>query len=238
MSQDSTEKVETMNKLYAYSHLVASRKACRACPGLVNPSACRAGRFDSNELGPWTAWQGNLDAKIVVIGQDWGDESGFADDQGYDVDHNPTCANLMLLLKSIGIEIDSPSIGQRSASRGAIMLTNAVLCLKQGGAQGDVEDSWFTECGRRFTRPLIELVAPRVVVALGQKAFWGTMSAFGLPVSKSATFKTVVEKPEGFALPGGVKLFPVYHCGIKITNMTRRLDQQIEDWKKIGKALA
>lgn len=152
-----------MERQQAYSQLVASRKACTVCTGLVNPSACSSGKFDTNDLGPWTAWQGNLEAKILVVGQYWGDAKGFMEAAGLDNDYNPTCKNLMALLKSIGIEIAPPSDGQRSADRGSVAFTDAVLCLKDGGAQGDVSDEWFEKCGGRFLKPFIELVQPKVV---------------------------------------------------------------------------
>jgi hypothetical protein len=59
-----------MSKVGIYKDLVCQRKACSLCQGLVNPST---EEFDSNEIGPWAKWQNNLDADIIVVGQDWGD---------------------------------------------------------------------------------------------------------------------------------------------------------------------
>lgn len=225
-----------MTKFDKYQDLVRQRKACQACLGVSNPSFSK---FDSDELGPWTAWQGNLDAPLMIVGQDWGDFAGFEQARGFDDDFNPTCRNLITLLDSIGITIEPPSSGQHCPSRGDVLLTNAALCLKGGGAQGDVDDSWFGECGRRFLRPLFGIASPRIVVTLGTHAYRAMGFAINLPVSKKTIrLRDLVERPEGLVLPCGARWFPVYHCGSKITNMTRSLPQQLNDWEKIGIALA
>jgi|SRR6516162_7134389 len=56
-----------------YEELVAQRKACRACAscGLINPSVHLKGAYDADEIGPFTRWCGDLDAELMVIGQDW-----------------------------------------------------------------------------------------------------------------------------------------------------------------------
>jgi len=60
-------------KLAAYRVLVEERKTCRVCEGLINPSDCAGGVYDSEHIGPWSRWQGNLDSELMVVGQDWGD---------------------------------------------------------------------------------------------------------------------------------------------------------------------
>src|SRR4051794_21164295 len=92
-----------------YRELVAARKACRACSGLTNPAACGGGTHDSDHIGPWSLWQGNLDAELMIIGQDWGDENYFLDNAGRESRRNPTNECLRRLLGGIGIEISSPS---------------------------------------------------------------------------------------------------------------------------------
>ncbi len=53
----------------AYRQLVLDRKRCRACAhlGLANPNLVDDGAYDIDEVGPWSGWQGALDAKIMVV---------------------------------------------------------------------------------------------------------------------------------------------------------------------------
>jgi DNA polymerase len=216
-----------------YAELVRSRKACRLCAdcGLTNASAVDEGRYDSAHIGSWTYWQGNLNAELMVVGQDWRDVRYFRENAGQDKAGNPTNLMLARLLRSICIEIGSPE----QPTPAPVFLTNAVLCLKEGGLQGPVRREWFANCGRAFLRPQIELVNPAVVVGLGKLAFEAILSAFGLPIPR---FKQAVESREGTWLPNGSRLFAVYHCGQRILNTHRPEVAQLQDWQRIGAALA
>lgn len=155
-----------MSKHLAYADLVDQRRRCRLCLDLVNPSTVNAGQLDADEIGPWSRWQGNLDAPLMVVGQDWGDVRYFEIDRGLDGAKNPTNDMLRELLGSIGIEIAPPG---DSALPQRVFFTNAILCLKtEGGLQGAVRPSWFSNCGTTFLRPLIGIVHPKVVACLGR----------------------------------------------------------------------
>ena len=51
-------------KTSQYAALVTARKASAQCVGLMNPARCAGGAHDSAEIGPWTRWQGALDAEL------------------------------------------------------------------------------------------------------------------------------------------------------------------------------
>src|SRR5262245_28173851 len=97
-----------MTKTADYAQLVAARKACHLCAGLTNPSDIADGRLDSQQIGPWSLWQGNLDATVMVVGQDWGDTGYFVRGEGRDSDNNPTNLALVELLAVAGISIEPP----------------------------------------------------------------------------------------------------------------------------------
>lgn len=224
-----------MSKQDDYSKLVQKRKRCKLCQdGLVNPSQCCNGNHDREKIGPWSFWQGNLDARIMVVGQDWGDVKYFADHRGMANPSNPTNRTLVELLEVAGIQINP--VGANNAGKERIFLTNAILCLKSGGLQGPVKKPWFENCGKEFLLPLIRIVRPEVVVTLGVRAYKAIVSAIG---GKLATgpFHDIVENPNGFEIGDGVRLFPRYHCGQRVLNRHRKIAQQHKDWKKIGRYL-
>ena len=64
---------ELDSKRARYGALVGARKTCRACADPANPSVCEGGAFDCEAIGAWSRWQGNADAQVMVVGQDWGD---------------------------------------------------------------------------------------------------------------------------------------------------------------------
>jgi len=210
-----------------YAKLVKDRKACCACSGLTNPSLVDGGSFDSKQIGPWTRWQGNLSAELMVVGQDWGDIAYFQRNEGFDDESNRTNRTLIKLLKSIKINIGSP----RSDSQNFVFFTNAILCLKKGGLQSAVQSEWFRNCSR-FLRQQVEIVAPLVVVTLGNHALQAVHSAFDLPKVRLAE---AVADADGEILFDNTRLLAAYHCGARVLNTHRPLDKQLNDWKRIGK---
>jgi DNA polymerase len=213
-----------------YAELVSRRKACRACTGLTNPSAVDDGAFDSNHVGPWSRWQGNLSADLMLVGQDWGDTRYFRRFRGLDDDNNPTNRTLMKLLQGIGIVIGPPSSADND---GQVFFTNAVLCLKEGGLQGPVQPAWFLNCAP-FLRRQIEIIAPKVVVTLGAHALLAVRQALQL---RPRGLASSVADTEGEILVGTTRLFAVYHCAARVLNRHRKLDVQIQDWARVGNAL-
>jgi DNA polymerase len=124
-----------MGPSIGYPTLVAQRKACRKCTGLENPAAVDDGRYDSDHIGPWSLWQGSLGARLMVVGQDWGDTRYFRKYSGREGPRNPTNETLRRLLQSIGMDIPPP---EDHPENPRIFLTNAILCLKADGLQGPV----------------------------------------------------------------------------------------------------
>jgi hypothetical protein len=115
-----------MGKTADYAQLVTARKACHLCSGLTNPADVEGGRFDSEHIGAWSLWQGNLDASIMVVGQDWGDTTYFGRHKGREGPRNPTNLALVELVGIAGISIGDfgSAVGQDVA-----FFTNAILCL-------------------------------------------------------------------------------------------------------------
>ena len=166
----------------------------------------------------------------MIVGQDWGSHRSYERQLGLDLASNATNRRLRELLALVGVEV--PDVADQPASSGAF-LTNAILCLKGGGSQSAVATEWFANCGTSFLKPQIELVRPRVVVTLGQRAYEALMNAFGLPRRK---FREAVESP-GVSLASDVTAVAVYHCGRSVRNKHRRDAEQERDWRRVRWAL-
>ncbi|MDP2319683.1 MAG: uracil-DNA glycosylase family protein [Acidobacteriota bacterium] len=220
-----------------YQNLVGARKVCRLCSnwGLINASEVR-GELDSEQIGPWSGWLGDLNARVMVVGQDWGDQGNFEDQRGHNWPDSTTTRmsatnrTLLELLAEAGIV---PKVGPGESS--GVFLTNAVLCFRrQGGASGPVQSRWFQNCGTSFLRPQIELVNPRVVICLGKCAYEAVLATYGLPRNWPAAVNGA-----GTALTmGGPVAFAVYHCSQVCLNTHRKKPDQLKDWKRIGEAMA
>ena len=89
-------------------------------------------------------------------------------------------------------------------------------------------------CGSRFLRPTIDLIAPKAVVSLGEWAYRAIMEAYGV---RRIAFKSAVERLDGFKLAGGSSYFPMYHCGARMLNTHRDYKQQQKDWQRVKNVL-
>ncbi|MGC4379398.1 uracil-DNA glycosylase family protein [Fictibacillus sp. Mic-4] len=212
------DKKEKENK---YRELVLKRKSCSQCSGLNNPSIINNGEFDSNEIGPWTTWKGSLDAKVMVVGQDWGDEETFVKQKGEVNPGGHTNKNLVKLLQSIGL----------SPENNHLFFTNMVLCMKNGGLSAKLKTSWLTNCTELFLKQLIQVVEPEIIILLGARTYQAFLKSYGM---KPTPFKQAVESKEPIIIEEKIKVFPVYHCG-RLGEVNRKFADQLKDWEKIKK---
>ena len=226
---------QSMNpKSPAYQQLVAARKACAACASLINPSTHP--NLDSDRIGPFSRWQGNLNSEIVVVGQDSSDIRTYTEHDGdWPGPAVQTNIALVKLLSAAGIEISAPHPGH---SEDKVFFTNAVLCLKDSCAssrrsmQGRIKRDYARMCGNLFLRPTIELIAPRAVVTLGSTALTATLASFG--IEQPVKLLELIRRGQTFNLSCGSVLFPMCHPSRTVQNTVRSFDLQVNDWQRLG----
>jgi uracil-DNA glycosylase len=214
-----------------YAELVAARKTCRRCDGLCNPNDKSVRRFDSDEIGPWSRLHGDLNARLMIVGQDWGDVDYSKKFKGRDDLKNRTMQNLQLILDDNSLSFDVLSYSD--SSRG-LFLTNSVLCLKSNGMTSAIDPTWVENCGKHFLRQQIEIVKPRVVVGMGKHAFHAVLRAFALP---AIPLKDAIHDRNGVEIQKNTLLFACYHCSPGTIGRNRDLQTQKHDWTRIATAL-
>ncbi len=230
-----------MDKIKAYQLLVEKRKTLDlqslTNSQLFNPSTTP---FDSNHLDNWATWQGNLDAKILLIGQDFADFKTFVCTDGKIEPKDkqyayPSNKNLETLFNSIEIKIGHPN----TPIPRELFFTNAILGLKkEGGMTGKIVREWISIFSLDFIKPLIEIIEPKIIITLGNVPFYSMFEIFentnvfknkGIAKSHNLINK-VANSP--YQLKENRWYFPMFHCGgLGIRN--RVLEKQMADWQKI-----
>jgi hypothetical protein len=71
--------IREMTKQEEYKALVQKRKSFKFSEGLTNPADTL---FDVDEIEPWAQWQNNLDAKVLVVGQEFSNLKTYVDTKG------------------------------------------------------------------------------------------------------------------------------------------------------------
>jgi len=221
---NDTNQYPLQAKQIFYNHLVDNRKKYRyADTEILNPSELTIA--NDEHLNAWGYWHGNLNAEILLIGQDFGDCDYYLNNDGKDNPTNVTNLRLASLFGELGIDL-----GQSNApnSLEKLYFTNAVLGVKKGGMAAPIKKEWYLDTAKKFIKPLIEIIEPKIIIAMGSKAYEVVSIIYSLDLKP---LKNIVDT-NPISLQDNKKLFVVYHCsGLGIAN--RAFNIQRDDWQKI-----
>jgi uracil-DNA glycosylase len=212
-----------MTKQAKIAELSEKRRNARL-PGYENLHEFHTGFYDCDYVGPWTKSGSNMDAAVMVVGQDWssGDVLGrdppdqFVARHGYDPSF-PTNKNLDNLLEA-----------HLHCERGACYLTNLFPFIKPGKASSPIAMRDLVRCAKEFTICEIEIVSPKHVIALGHRTFVALLNALGersVPALSSAIGNPYRHRDKN--------VHCVAHTGALGTN-NRGRDQVKADWARLG----
>ena len=234
-------------KLDAYNSLVEKIKGCEKLNS-CNENVPDCYRLEKclwcDEVNLWSYWLGgrnNLDAKILVVGQDWGNINGRTlNTLKYPTDGNPTDQRLCRLFDVLGYDIRK---GNADPKNRDLFFTNFVLCYRVDKEGGGYQSKWGKNCSNYFSE-LISIIEPKVILCLGQATYNAVRHAAGLRSSCEARYNDTIEggwKQIKFGDVSAV-VFPLAHPGgFGTSNRARpaRADGksgeqlQIEDWEKV-----
>jgi uracil-DNA glycosylase len=178
----------------------------------------------------WSQWLGDLQPRLMIVGQDFGDLAYFERFRGFDDPESPTNSNLYRLLIEAGLHPNPPPMQDQASG---VFLTNSLLCFKTAnGMSGSVRASWSRTCTKTHLLPLLNLLKPKVLVALGGPSWESIRRLFGL---KSAPERIMKAAGQHWSAQS-MEVFAVGHCGgLGLANRSWQL--QVEDWQRIGKFL-
>lgn len=182
------------------------------------------GLFECDHVSPWTKSGKNMDAAVMIVGQDWSSADVLARNppnlcvarEGFDAEF-PTNANLDKLLRQ-----------HFRLTRKQCYLTNLFPYIKRGHASAPIPMKDLVWAAQTFTLPEIRIVSPRLVICLGLRTFRALQRAIG---AKSApTLISAIKSPFGYE---GSTIHCVAHTGALGTN--NRGKPRVEtDWAKIA----
>lgn len=201
-----------MNKYLLYQQLVSDVKAyvISSCNG--NPPFDGYEKCDTINL--WTYWQGrwtdadgnvmhNLDARLLVVGQDWGavdtsavhticqlmdgKQEQYVSNDIYIAERdqfvNPTDDVLYHVIKTaLGYDITLSSL--HCTQNRDLFFTNFFPCFREGKNTGYLPIPNINK-ERAFFARLVDVIQPKVVVCLGKKALVEVCTSLGIAIKNS-----------------------------------------------------
>ncbi len=183
--------------------------------------------FECDHVSPWTKSAGNVDADIMVVGQDWSSSDILSrvplNEEVARLGYDPrfrTNTNLDDLLQR-----------HFDLKRAECYLTNLFPYIKYGEADAKIELVDLEYCAKKFTLREIEIVAPRLVIVLGLDASKAIMGASGRKAP--ANMSEAINTPFRYR---GTEIRCVAHTGSRGTS-NRGKNQVDEDWAKLAESL-
>ncbi len=217
---------------------------------MINPYFFRHS-YPCEELNPWTKWQNDLSARIVIVGFYWGMARDYFKNEGKDNEDFSTNLTLIDLLSSFKKEarLEKPADWARYQEprykKPYLHFTNAIQCLllykPDEKAFGEIAQA----CVESFLSRLIEIIQPWAVITLGDVATASLAKVYGIP-DKDHPLKRVKDvagrDAEGYAglrfefkdtRGVFVHLFPVTHPGSR-GSKSKSPSAQKRDWNRIA----
>ncbi len=247
-----------MNKEQAYQELISDVKKFYIAQEAEhhNESVYLTWYDNCEEINLWTYWQGrgSLDAKIMLVGQDWGSPADASDHymaqfaeinagsrSSYYLDGaSITDNNLIKLFSSIGYDVSSGVPWNPD-----LFFTNFVLGYRNKGFSGNFQMRWLGENKRFFFR-LASIIEPTIIICLGHHTFRGVMMAFNreAKIGNYNAFITGKNNPVEVSMSSGQKayVFAEAHCGamgtlnrdrLKDVDGTTGINLQKKDWERV-----
>lgn len=213
--------------------------------------------FDEcKEINLWSYWQGkgHLDAKILLVGQDWGypDANSAVIKNIVEINsgntipymtgnENTTDKHLAELFSEIGYKIN-----ENDALNSELFFTNFILGYRSKGLSGGLSRSWI-EHDKKFFKELVDIIEPKTIICLGKATLCGVIESFG-EHGKIGNYNRFIESnknPFVFSMNNGneVRIYGVAHCGAMGTlnrngkSSGKDLSKQKLDWKRISEEM-
>lgn len=236
-----------MDKQTVYLKLINDVNQCHLCEQMCTLSHSECSEYLVNDnhglntgmpyVNLWNLWHGNLDADIMVIGQDFGqceNATEFLEKQKSKYYTNPTDTALRDLFKaSFDIDVDDENA--------SLFFTNMANCYRKHQTTGSMHPGWLPICAYKYMARLIRIIQPKIIIVLGKAAFDAIFCLDGLSVectnkksNVNDTLADVMKYDYQLKIDDNiVRVFPVYHPGAN-SKRNRTTEQQIQDWKRIA----
>ncbi len=205
----------------------------------------------TQEINLWSYWQGSLEAKIMLVGQDWGCP--------FDKVFLPTMAQIQNANsgKAYSYISDTPSQTDQNLIKlfsealekditipcDDLFFTNFVLGYRTHGTSGNYQKEW-AEHDSVFFKELVEIIEPKIILCLGKATFRAVLTSLApdqkLRIGRYNKYIESSRNPISVATSSGMNIavFALAHCGVMGTlnrngKKNLDLDQQIADWERI-----
>jgi restriction system protein len=186
------------------------------------------GYYECDYVSPWTISAANVDAELMIIGQDWAssktlEQEPDKDRQRFGQDcSSPTNTNLREFLDRF-----------MHLKFSETYATNAFPFIKHGAKNADIRFNDLVCYAKTYTLPQIEIVSPRMAICLGKKTFDAVRRAMELRRIEQGEARL----PGHDTRLGSAEIYGVPHPSPLVMNKTGAKDAAGRIWKMLADRL-
>lgn len=206
---------------------LAMRRQVDRHPPHCNIADFHGSFYECDHVSPWTISACNVDAELMLIGQDWASAEVLnqpPNDErrrlGQDWSSR-TNSNLRRYLDLLGLSFCDT------------YATNVFTFIKGGRKSGRIPFNDLVRCAQVYTIPEIEIVAPRIAVCFGKKAFDAVRGAADQDGVEWDGVKTL----DAYTQVGSTRVYGLPHPGGLGTNNAGGAHSVEQLWKRLGRLL-
>jgi uracil-DNA glycosylase len=207
--------------------LVRKRQAHRS-PRYFNLADFHGGFYECDFVSPWTISANNLNASLMLIGQDWSSSDSLSrprDEKMKRIGQTwnlPANQRLRDLLKR-----------HMTLSFADTYATNVFPFIKYGRMNATISVADLRYCAKEYAIPQIKIVGPRMVVCLGKQTF----EAVRYALQKDTIDWREASKPGGHTLLDDIEIYGVPHPGNWGVRNAGGMSNVDEIWSGLGARL-
>jgi len=195
----------------------------------LKPHAClddfHNGFYECDHVSPWSKSACNVDAKVMIIGKDWGASIPLEKEPDED---RRRLGQTYLKLTNVNLR---EYLGHMGLEFSQTYATNVFPFIKRG----HIRQPDMVYCARTYTLPQIEIISPRMAICLGKPAFDAVCSAAELHPkdwSKARIPRIHISSVEIYGLPHPAAR-PINTGGKEVVGRSwRLLGQRLQHMRK------
>lgn len=186
------------------------------------------GIFECDHVSPYTKSGNNVDAKIMVVGQDWSSTDKLGkippDQDSAELGYAPRLIT--------NINLDDLLMRHFGLLRAECYLTNLFPFVKHGKMSAKISPKDLVVCAQKLTLPEVEIVSPQIVICLGIATFNALRRATGI----KGTLKMDVAISSPFKFKRSM-IHCVAHTGYWGIERNRGRERVEADWQKLAASI-